>query len=228
MIPSKDRACRDERKLGSGPPAWVRRRPATTVVSAKDRFRDHLGDRLKGRLRDRLRFPRGFPRTALSCRTQAVFVGGSLCDISMPGCNSLSSSHASDEARPLVAVGLLGASPSTLAAVPGAGALLMRPLVLIPVTSLVGVSVAHRVVASRRPLVLCSRRSRLVVSLCEFAVYSAAVVVSYTAHPSQLRQMAGGCCPAARPGRALAVGPRAMAKSAGPDAMPFSRGGGPR
>jgi hypothetical protein len=190
MIPSKDRACRDGRKLGSGPPAWVRRRPATTVVSAKDRFRGRLGDRPKARLMDRLRFPRGFPRTALSCRTQPVFVGGSLCDISMPGCNSLPSSHASDEA------------------------------------SLVGVSVAHRVVASRRPLVLCSRRSRLVVSLCEFAVYSAAVAVSYTAHPSQLRQMAGRCCPAARPGRALAVGPRAMAKPAGPDATPCSRGGG--
>ena len=60
----------------------------------------------------------------------------------------------------LAVVSLLGASRSWLGLAGEAGALLMRPLVLIPVTLLLVASVACRVVAGRRSL---ASRTRLVV-----------------------------------------------------------------
>jgi hypothetical protein len=194
-------------------------------VSGEDRFRD----RLKARLRDRLRFPRGFRQPALLCCTQAVFLGGSLCDISMPGCNSHPPRRSSDVAGSLVAVSPLGASRSRLGSACGAGALLMRPLVLIPVTlTAVAVLVACRVVAGRRSLACRSRRSRPLVPVPE-----PATVVGHPVHPSPLRRLAGRCglgragARERRAVRALGAGPGATAAPTGwSDARPCSRGGG--
>jgi hypothetical protein len=137
---------------------------------------DRLKDRLRGRFRDRLRFRRSSWRSPALSYTEAVFLVGSLCDISTPGCN-YPSSWASDDtpasaavAGCLAVVSLLGNLPSALMAARGVDARLVRPLVRIPVTLPVAVSVTHRVVAGRRPLLSCSRRSYLAVSLAELVV----------------------------------------------------------
>ena len=201
----------------------------TSEVSGEDRLRDRLGDRLKARLRDRLRFPRGFRQSALLCCTLTAFLGGSLCDISMPGCNSHPLRRSSDVAGWLVAVSQLSVSRSRLGSACGAGALLMRPLVLIPVTlTTVAVLVACRVVAGRRSLACRSRRSRPLVLVPE-----PAAVVRQPVHPSPLRRLAGRCGPARAGARerrgALSLGarPGATATPTGwSDARRCSRGGG--
>jgi hypothetical protein len=203
------------------------RRSGDTVVSGEDRLRGRLRDRLKARLRDRSRFPRGFRRPAFLCCTQAVFSAGSLCDISMPGCNSHPLCRPSDVAGSLVAVSPLGASRPRLGFACGAGALLMRPLVLIPVTlTAVAVLVACRVVAGRRWLVCRSRRSRPLVLVPE-----PAVVIGHPVHPSLSRLLAGRCGPAAGGGRGAAQSPGAgSGATARPTgwlgARPSSCGGG--
>jgi hypothetical protein len=202
----------------------------------EDRFRDRLRDRFRDRFRVRLRFHRGSSRSrALSC-TEAVFLAGSLCDISMPGCNYPSSSQASDHATApaatagsLAVASLPGALPFALVAACGAGARPVRPLLRIPVTLPVAVSVAHRVVAGRRLLLACSRRSCLAVSLAELAVAIAIVVAiavavavagrsvsGRRAQPSWLRWRVGGLGRLRaewRRARALGVGPRGVARA---------------
>jgi hypothetical protein len=146
------------------------------------RFRDRLRDRLRDHSRVRLRFHRSsWCLPALSC-TDAVFLAGSLCDISTPGCNYPSSWASDDAPAPaastgyLAVVSLSGASPFALTAACGAAARLVRWLVRIPVTLPVAVSVAHRVVAGRRLRLACSRRSCRAVSLAELASAVAAAV----------------------------------------------------
>jgi hypothetical protein len=190
----------------------------------RDRLRDRFRDRLRDRFRDRLRFHRGSSRSpALSCK-EAVFLTGSLCDISMPGCNYPSSSQASDHATApaatagsLAVASLPSASPFAPVAVCGAGARPVRPLLRIPVTLPVAVSVAHRVVAGRRLLLACSRRSCLAVSLAELAVAVAGRGVSgRRAQPSRLRWPIGGFGRLGaewRRARALGVGPRGVARA---------------
>jgi len=187
-------------------------------VSGEDRFRDRLRDRLKARLRDRLRFHRRFRRTASLCCTRAGSLAGSLCDISTPGCNYPSSWASDDAAAPvavaccLAVVSLLGALPFALVAACGAGARPVRWPVRIPVTLPVAVSVAHRVVAGRRLLLACSRRSCLAVSLAEPAVVVAVAgrgVSGHRAQPSRRRWPIGGF------GRLRAEGRRARALGGG-------------
>jgi hypothetical protein len=172
-------------------------------MKSEDRFRDRFRDRLGDRLRDRLRFHRSSSRSrALSC-TEAVFLAGSLCDISTPGCNYPSSWASDDAPAPASSTGclavasLLGALPFALLAACGAGARSVRWLVRIPVTLPVAVSVAHRVVAGRRLLLTCSRRSCLAVSLAELASAVAAAVAGRgvygrRAQPSRRHWLIGG------------------------------------
>jgi hypothetical protein len=187
-------------------------------VSGEDRLRARLRDRLRDRFRVRLRFHRSSSGSrALSC-TDAVFLTGSLCDISTPGCNYPSSWASDDAPAPaawpgcLAVVSLSGALPFALVAACGAGARPVRWLVRIPVTLPVAVSVAHRVVAGRRLLLACSRRSCLAVSLAELAAAVAVAVAvagrgvsSCRAQPSRWRWPIGGF------GRLCAEGRRARA-----------------
>ena len=194
--------------------------PTRKTGSGEDRLRDRFEDRLKAGLRDRLRFPRPFPRMGVLCCTGAGFLAGSLCDISTPGCNYPSSWASDDAPAPasstgcLAVVTLLRALPFALMAACGAGARLVRWLVRIPVTLPVAVSVAHRVVAGRRLLLACSRRSCLAVSLAELAAVVAVAVAGrgvsgHRAQPSRRRWPIGGF------GRLRAEGRRARALGGG-------------
>ncbi len=189
-------------------------------MSGEDRFRDRLRDRQKARLQDRLRFHRRFRRTASLCCTRAGFLAGSLCDISTPGCNYPSSWASDDAPAPASSTGCLavvspsGALPFALVAACGAGARSVCWLVRIPVTLPVAVSVAHRVVAGRRLLLACSRRSCLAVSLAELAAVVAVAVAGrgvsgHRAQPSRRRWPIGGF------GRLRAEGRRARALGGG-------------
>ena len=196
-------------------------------MKTEDRFRDRFRDRLRDRFRVRLRFHRSSSASrALSC-TEAVFLAGSLCDISTPGCNYPSSWASDDAAAPgavaccLAVVSLLGALPFALVAACGAGARSVRWLVRIPVTLPVAVSVAHRVVAGRRPLLSCSRRSCLAVSLAELAAAVAVAVAGrgvsgHRVQPSRWRWLLGGFGRLRAEwwrARALGGGPRGFARA---------------
>jgi len=89
----------------------------------------------------------------------------------------------------LAVVSLLGASRLWLWLAGGAGALLMRPLVLIPVTLLLVVSVACRVVAGRRSL---ASRTRLVVLAPDSFDPSLDAVLRCAAQLSRVRRLVGG------------------------------------
>jgi hypothetical protein len=102
----------------------------------------------------------------------------------------------SRDARPLAAVAaglaavsLLGASRSWLGLADGAGALLTRPLVLIPVTLPLVALVACRVVASRRSL---ASRTRLVVLAPDSFDPSLDAVLRCAAQLSRVRRLVGG------------------------------------
>jgi hypothetical protein len=102
--------------------------------------------------------------------------------------------QSSQDAKPLVAVvaglaavSLLGALQSRLAH--RAGVLLVRPLVLIPVTSLLAVLIACRVVASRRSL---ASRTRLVVLAPDSFDPSVDAVLRCAAQLSRVRRLVGG------------------------------------
>jgi hypothetical protein len=208
-------------------------------MKSEDRFRDRLRDRLRDRFRVRLRFHHSSSASrALSC-TETVFLAGSLCDISTPGCNYPSSWASDDAPAPasstgcLAVVSLPGALPFALVAACGAGARPVRWLLRIPVTLPVAVSVAHRVVAGRRQLLACSRRSCLAVSLAELAVVAVAGrgVSGRRAQSSRQywpiggfgRLRAGG-----RRARVLGGGPRGVARAGASSRAValYGRGGG--
>jgi hypothetical protein len=102
----------------------------------------------------------------------------------------------SRDARPLVAVvaamvtvSLLGTSHVPLGLAHRAGALLVRPLALIPVTLLLALPIACRVVASRRSL---ASRTRLVVLAPDSFDPSLDAVLRCAAQLSRVRRLVGG------------------------------------
>jgi hypothetical protein len=160
----------------------------------EDRFRDRPRGRCRVRNRVRLRFRGGSAQSPALPRTHAAFPFVSLCDISTPGCNSPATSQASSElCAPLVGwlalASQLGALPSELAALRSCRSLVLRSEP-DPVTSQVAASlVAHRVVAGRRSLLACSRRSALGVS--SVAVAGSGAVSGHPGHPSLMRWLPG-------------------------------------
>jgi hypothetical protein len=172
-----------------------RRRGAGAAMSGVVRLRFRLRDPSRFRRWVRLRFPAlCAPLGAFPC-TRAGLRRVSLCDISTPGCNYLRSSQASRELcsplRGCLALTLQsGAPPLELAALR-----LCSPLVPrsepAPVTSPVATSsVAHRVVAGRRLLLSCPRRSALAV--LSRAVAGSGAVSGHPGHPSLTRSLPGG------------------------------------
>jgi len=142
-------------------------------MTREDRFRDRFSDRFRCLHRVRLRFPGAFAQAAVSACTRGGLRGASLCDISTPGCDSLRSSPASSELHTLASQ----LSATLELATPRSRAPLALPAVPAPVTPLVAsLTVAHRVVAGRRPLRVCSRRSALGVLVGAFAYAIARLV----------------------------------------------------
>ena len=182
------------------------------------------GPSLRDRFRDRPRFQPQFLGLTALCPAQRPFLWRVRCATSLRPVVTIQSSWASDDAAApvavacrLAAVSLLGALPSALVAACGAGARPVRWPVRIPVTLPVAVSVAHRVVAGRRLLLACSRRSCLAVSLAELAAAVAVAVAGrgvsgHRAQPSRRRWPIGGTRSALRWGVAGAGARRRAAR----------------
>ncbi len=143
-------------------------------MSREDRFRDRSRGRFRGLHGLRLGLLPVHGELRLLPCIHGGFRGGSLCDISTPGSNYLRCSQASRElcgplTRCLALTSPLGALPLELAALRVGGTLALH-VERAAVTSLVaGSSVADRVVAGRRSLLLCARRSALAVVSCAAA-----------------------------------------------------------
>jgi hypothetical protein len=164
-------------------------------VNTEARLQAHLQARLGARLRARLRFPLGSTGTTGLCCSQAGFQRSRLCDISTPGCNSLRSSQASSElCAPLMGclalASQLGALPSELAALRSCRLLVLGSKPDRVASQVAASLVAHRVVAGRRSLLVCSRRSAL--GAPSVAVAGSGAVSGHPGHPSLMRWLPGG------------------------------------